>query len=343
MEFSLNEDLLRRLVMEPGVSGYEEPIRRLIGSEIDGLGEAWVDDVGNLFLDLGGEGDTVLIAAHMDELGLVITSIFDDGLLAFRKLGGIDDRVLPSQHVVVLGSKGPVEGVIGLEPPHLQLEKEPKVVPWHQLRIDVGASSREEVEELGIRVLDPVVPKKHWTRLAGGRFFASRGFDDRAGVYVLVELARLVARGSVRPRHHVVLAWTVQEELGLRGALAIAARLKPKYFIAVDTMACCRPEITGPARPGNGPVIRALDNAYVADWGLVRRAKEVAEEEGIPYQLASAGGGTDAAAFMRAGVRSVAIVMPVKYGHTTVETIARSDIEDTVKLLAKLLEKGLVE
>ena len=341
MEFRLDVDLLRRLVMEPGVSGYEERIRSLVMSEVEGLGRTSVDEVGNLFLDLGGEGDTVLLAAHMDELGLVITNIFDDGLLSFRKMGGIDDRALPSQHVLVLGSKGPVEGVIGLEPPHLKFEGEAKTIPWHQLRIDVGASSRQEVEELGIRVLDPVVPKKHWSILNRGKMLASRGFDDRAGVYVLIELARLISRGAIRPRHHVVLAWTVQEELGLRGAFAIAARLKPRYFIAVDTMACCRPEITGPTRLGAGPVIRALDNAYVANWGLVKRLREVAEEEGIPYQVASGGGGTDAAAFQRAGVASVALVMPVKYAHTTTELIARSDIENSVKLLAAVLEKSL--
>ncbi len=341
VEFNLDMDLLRRLVFEPGVSGYEEPIRRLIISEIEDYGKVNIDDVGNVFLDLGGEGDTVLLAAHMDELGLVVTNIFDDGLLAFRKLGGIDDRTLPSQHVLVLGSKGPVEGVIGLEPPHLQFEKEPKTVPWHQLRIDVGASSRQEVEEMGIRVLDPVVPKKHWSMLNHGKFLASRGFDDRAGVYVLIELAKLVARGEIKPRHHVVLAWTVQEELGLRGAFAIAARLKPRYFVAVDTMACCRPEITGPLKLGQGPAIRVLDNAYVANWGLVKRLREVAEEEKIPSQLASGGGGTDAAAFQRAGVASIAVVMPVKYAHTTTELIARSDIENTVRLLAAALTKGL--
>lgn len=341
MEFRLDTDLLHRLVMEPGVSGYEERVRRLIMSEVEGLGKLSVDDAGNLFLDLGGDGDTVLLAAHMDELGLVVTNIFDDGLLSFRKLGGIDDRALPNQHVLVLGSKGPVEGVIGLEPPHLQFEKEAKTIPWHQLRIDVGASSREEVEELGIRVLDPVVPKKHWSILNHGRFLASRGFDDRAGVYVLVELARLIARDEVKPRHHVILAWTVQEELGLRGAFAIAARLKPRYFIAVDTMACCRPEITGPTRLGAGPVIRALDNAYVANWGLVKRLREVAEKNNIPYQVASGGGGTDAAAFQRAGVASIALVMPVKYAHTMTELIARSDIENAVKLLAAVLEAGL--
>ncbi|MEB3816842.1 MAG: M42 family peptidase, partial [Desulfurococcales archaeon] len=147
MKAPVDIDLLRRLVFEFGVSGYEERIRSLVAGLVRDYGRVWVDDVGNLFLDMGGSGDTLLVAAHMDELGLVVTNIFEDGLLSFRKMGGIDDRILPGQHVVIMGRKGPVEGVIGITPPHLQFEREPKVIPWHELRIDVGASSREEVED----------------------------------------------------------------------------------------------------------------------------------------------------------------------------------------------------
>ncbi|MEB3816678.1 MAG: M20/M25/M40 family metallo-hydrolase, partial [Desulfurococcales archaeon] len=241
----------------------------------------------------------------------------------------------------IMGRKGPVEGVIGITPPHLQFEREPKVIPWHELRIDVGASSREEVEDLGVKPLDPVVFKKHWSILGGGKYLASRGFDDRAGVYVLVELARLVDEGLVRPRNHLILAWTVQEELGLRGALAIASRLRPRYFVAVDTMACCRAEITGPLRPGGGPAIRALDNAYVADRALVARLARLAESKGIPYQIASGGGGTDAAAFQRVGVQSVAIGIPLKYTHSTAEVVSLEDISNTIRLLSALVSGGL--
>ncbi len=335
--------LLRRLVEAPGVSGYEDKVRSVIRGLVSGYGRVEEDKVGNLILHLGGSGPRLVIAAHMDELGLVVTGIEESGLLTFRKMGGLDDVVIASSHVVVHTSKGPVEGVIGLEPPHFRgvlgdREKQGQV-SWKDLRIDIGAQSRSEAIEMGVRVLDPVTFKKHFTLLAGGRMVATRALDDRAGCSALVELARLVAEGHVKPRYELILAWTVQEEVGLRGARALASEFKPDYFIAVDTISCCHPLVTGQLRVGGGPALRGVDNYYVAHPKLARAILRAGERAGVSVQLAAAGGGTDAAAYMLEGVPSVAVSAPVKYTHSLAEVMSVSDYEGWIKLLAAAAEE----
>ncbi len=335
-------DLLVRLIKTPGVSGYEEPVREAVKELVSDVGgRLWRDSVGNLYLDLGGEGPTIVYAAHMDEIGLVVTDVTSDGLLRFRKIGGIEDRILPSMRVTVHTSSGDLPGVIGVAPPHLRLDQQQgqQVPAWHQLYIDIGASSRQEAEELGVRVMDPVTLDKNPTVMAHGRALASRAIDDRLGCAVLVKLAWSIADGDVKPRSRVVLAWTVQEEVGLRGALVAAQKVGAELAVAVDTMACCRPEVTGPARWGGGPIIRAIDNAYIADPVLVSRIKALADSRGIKVQIAPAGGGTDAAAFQRHGIRSIALTAPVKYTHSTVEMLNLEDARGLLDLLAAVAEE----
>lgn len=339
VEFKANLELLKKLVYSPGIPGYEDRIRQAIINEVKDLGDLSVDEHGNIILDLGGDGKTLLIAAHMDELGLVITNIFDDGLLSFRKLGGIDDRILPARHVRILGEKGEVYGVINFPSPHLNFEKDQSVIPWHKLRIFIGAESREEAEEMGIYIGAPAVFIKHWTLLAGGKAVASRGFDDRAGTYALVELAKILK--DTEKKHRIVIAWTVKEEIGLWGAYALAAKTKADAFIAVDTMACCRPEITGRMKPGRGPALRLIDNAYVANMTMANELKRIAKENNIPLQVATGGGTTDASAFQRLGIQAVALGIPLLNTHTLAETIYPSDIENLVKLLYNVAVKGI--
>ncbi|MEB3860216.1 MAG: M42 family metallopeptidase [Desulfurococcales archaeon] len=334
--------LLEGLIRAPGVSGYEDRVRDHIKGLVGGYGVLREDSLGNLLLDLGGEGETLLFAAHMDELGLVVTNVDEDGMVRFRKIGGIDDRVLPNTRVNIHTATGDVPGVIGLTPPHLQLDRgDQRVIPWNELAIDVGASSREEAEELGVRVLDPVTLDKAIVRLGRGNLVASRAIDDRAGCAVLVELARAVAEGEVKPRGRLLLAWTVQEEVGLRGAMALAETVRPDLFIAVDTMSCCLPGITGRTRLGGGPTIRAVDNAYIADRKLVSRVESIARSAGIDYQLATAGGGTDAGALQRRGVKVLALGIPVKYSHSSVEVMNLADLRGMADLVKALSEELL--
>ncbi len=334
-------ETLKELVQVPGVSGYEHRVREKIQELVGGLGETWTDTMGNLVLELGEGVDSILLAAHMDELGLLVTHIEKDGTVRFRKIGGIDDRILPSQHVTIHTEGGDVPGVIGMTPPHLQLEKDLKVVPWNQLYIDVGASSEEEARGLGIDVLDPVTFHKPWSLLNRGKVVSTRAIDDRFGCAVLVELARLIADGKVRPKYKVYLAWTTQEEVGLRGAWALAHRVNPTYMASIDTSTCCNPVITGPLKPGAGPVLRAVDNSAIVDPALGKRIVSVARSHGIPLQVVSVGGGTDAAAFQRVATKAFALGVPVKYTHSTTEYIHVEDVEKLIQLISALLEDGL--
>ncbi len=333
-------DILKKLVYTPGVSGYEERIRETILSIAREYGDVFIDPIGNVILELGEGSPTILFAAHMDELGLVVTNIEDDGLIRFRKIGGIDDRVLISQHVIIHTDQGDIPGVIGLTPPHLKLEKETKVLPWNELGIDVGANSRKEVEELGIKILDPVTFAKPWSVLYNNRFIATRSIDDRFGCSVLLELARNIHEGKVKPRGKVYLAWTVQEEVGLRGALALSHTLKPDYAISVDTTSCCNPVITGSLTPGKGATIRFIDNAAILNPRLVKYVVNLAKDKGIKLQLASAGGGTDAAAFQRTNVSILALGVATKYTHSTTELASIDDMKELLELLETIVEDG---
>ena len=338
---TVNLEVLREIVMARGVSGWEDEIRSLILSKIRGMGEVRVDEHGNVLLELQGTAGkpTVMVAAHMDELGLLTTIVYDNGLIGFRKIGGIDDRILPSRHVEIIGLKGPVPGVIGFTSPHLDIEKDKNsVTPWYKMRIDVGAENRDEALEMGVRPGQPVAFKKHFTVLAGGKAVASRGLDDRAGVYVLLELAERLSREKLPYR--VVLAWTVREEIGLWGAFALAAKYRPDLVVAVDTIACCRSEITGEMKPGKGPVLRLMDNLYIASRVVADSLFSAAERSGVNLQIATGGGSTDASAFQRLGVASAAIGIPLKYTHTLVETVYLSDIEGAVRLLEEAVVGG---
>ncbi|MCE4619617.1 MAG: M42 family metallopeptidase [Desulfurococcales archaeon] len=342
--FKPDKGLLEDLILTPGVSGFEDPVRSYILEFLGKYGKPRVDRLGNIIFEAGGEGPRLLIAAHMDELGLLVTGIEESGLLAFRKVGGIDDSILPSTHVVVHGSKGPVPGVIGAEPPHLRITRkagEQGYKPWHELRIDVGAESREEAVEMGIEPFTPVVFRKQVTYMAGERYVATRGIDDRAGCATLMELLRLVSNGVVRPRVELILAWTVEEEIGIIGARALARELEPDYFIAVDTMTCCHPSLTGSTRLGAGPVVRAMDNYYITSPRLAKAVYKAGSTRGLQVQVATAGGGTDAAAFHYSGVPSVAVSVPVQYTHSLVEKMHTGDYAGWTRLLAAVVESGL--
>ncbi|AFK22165.1 putative endoglucanase [Pyrococcus sp. ST04] len=266
--------------------------------------------------------------AHMDEIGMIITGITKDGKLRFRKVGGIDDRLLYGRHVDVITEEEKVDGVIGAIPPHLNIKGESSVVPWHSLVIDVGADSREEVEELGIKVLDYAVFKKHFAVL-NGKYVSTRSLDDRFGVAALIEAIKALVDHDLDRK--VVFAFTVQEEIGLKGAKFLANTYTPKYAFAIDSFACCN-ELTGDVKLGEGPVIRAVDNSAIYSRDLAKRVLGVAERNNIPIQVGVTGGGTDASAFQHKS-KVLALSVPIKYLHSEVEMLHLRDLEKLVRLI----------
>jgi len=313
---------LETLTKALGVSGFEDDVRRKILSAAPG---AEVDEFGNVILRGRSK---VAFVAHMDEVGLLVTSIEEDGRLKFRKVGGVDDRILPGSSVVLYGDGFRVEGVIGIAPPHFQQQQQQQV-SWQDLYIDVGATSRSEVEALGITPMTPAAFSKRYAEM--GRFVSATALDDRAGCWALVEAYRKGASATY--------VWTVQEEVGLLGARALAKSLEGKYVIVVDTTACCHPNFTGNVKPGQGPILRVFDNYGAYNNKLAKKVLEVAKKRGIPIQIGGGGGGTDAAAFFVSGIPAVAVGILTKYSHSPVEMAHKDDLKYTVELLTALAEE----
>ncbi|GAB6135514.1 M42 family metallopeptidase [Thermococcus prieurii] len=319
---------LREITRIPGISGYEEKVREKIAELLEPYADYTVDTIGNLIVELG-EGELKgLFMAHMDEIGLLITGIRPDGKLTFRKVGGIDDRLLYGRHLDVVTENGKLDGVIGALPVHLNLERKFDTVPWNKLVIDIGAESREEAERLGVKVLDYAVFKKHFAVL-NYRYVSTRSLDDRFGVVALVEAIKDLVDHDLDGRW--IFAFTVQEEVGLKGAKFLAERYSPKYAFAVDSFACCA-ELTGDVRLGGGAVIRAVDNSAIYTRRLARRVAEIASRNGIPLQVGVTGGGTDASAFQHKS-EVLALSVPMKYLHSEVETLHLGDLEALIKLI----------
>ncbi len=313
---------LETLTKALGVSGFEDDVRRKILSAAPG---AEVDEFGNVILRGRSK---VAFVAHMDEVGLLVTSIEEDGRLKFRKVGGVDDRILPGSSVVLYGDGFRVEGVIGIAPPHFQQQQQQQV-SWQDLYIDVGATSRSEVEALGITPMTPAAFSKRYAEM--GKFVSATALDDRAGCWALVEAYRKGASATY--------VWTVQEEVGLLGARALAKSLEGKYVIVVDTTACCHPNFTGNVKPGQGPILRVFDNYGAYNNKLAKKVLEVAKKRGIPIQIGGGGGGTDAAAFFVSGIPAVAVGILTKYSHSPVEMAHKDDLKYTVELLTALAEE----
>ncbi|WP_087035857.1 M42 family metallopeptidase [Thermococcus litoralis] len=323
---------LKEITQLPGISGYEGRIREKVIEWIKDYADYKVDTIGNLIVELGEGEEKAIFMAHMDEIGLLITGITNDGKLKFRKIGGIDDRLLLGRHVRVITEKGELDGVIGVTPVHLNLERKFDTIPWHSLEIDIGAESKEEAEEMGVKVLDFAVFKKHFSIL-NNKYIATRSLDDRFGVVALIEAIKDLVDHDLDGKY--IFAFTVQEEIGLKGAKFLANKYSPKFAIAVDSFACCS-FLTGDVRLGKGAVIRAVDNSAIYTPSLARRALEIAKKNNIPIQIGVTGGGTDASVF-EAKSQTLALSVPIKYLHSETEMLHLDDLKALIKLIEALV------
>jgi len=329
-----------------GPSGCEGEVRHVVLDAIAGkVDEVQVDHLGNVIAHQKGiEYPTfkVMVAAHMDEVGFMITHIDDSGLLHFAKVGGMDDRVLPAK-VVRIGSTR-IPGVISVKPVHLTDRAErSKVISHENMVIDIGASSKAEAERLVNRgdyaVFD--VAFEEFGTSGKNPMVKGKAFDDRAGCAVLIAL---IERGPYPFDFWPV--FTTMEEVGLRGAQVAAYRVTPDAAFALEGTICDdgpREKDTSPTTAvGKGPAISPMDRSVIADRRLVRLLIETAEAEGIPYQLKQPGqGGTDAGAIhlAKTGVPSVPVSVPSRYIHSPVCMLSKEDLENTVRLMAATLRR----
>jgi len=329
------QQLLQALSELYGPSGCEDAVREFLRETVAGLAaEARVDALGNLIVRAKAGtagGKRVMLAAHMDEIGIVVSHIDEEGFLRFNRVGGLYTMTLVSQRVRF--ASGQI-GVIGLEP--IQSKNEASLTKMY---IDIGAGNREEAEKQ-VRVGDIACFERQLT-MAASRV-VGKAMDDRAGCAVLVEVLRALQHSP----HDVYVVFTSQEEVGLRGATTSAYGIEPKLAIAVDvTSSGDTPEAEPSAVAlGKGPAIKVMDGGMLAHPGVKDLLIRTAEAHQIPYQReVLKGGTTDARAIQtsRSGVPTGAVSLPTRYVHTVSEMIDLEDLSNTVRLLVAMLEGSI--
>ena len=335
---------LEKLSNACGVSGREAEVRNLMVKLLKPLvDEIGVDKMENVIAIRNGKktAPKVMLAAHMDEVGLMVKNITKDGFLQFAKIGGIDDRILLAQKVTVYTEKGALPGIVGSKPPHIQKEDErKKIVTYDNLFVDVGAENREDAAKMGVKVGDVMGFDVKYTRVGKDKVIG-KAFDDRAGCAALVETLKLMEKTDCT----VYAVGTVQEEVGLRGAAAAAFGVNPDVGIALDvTTAGDVPgvrEFDTSVKTGKGPALTVSDSGLITHPKVLRLLLGAAEETKIVYQLeAGLPGATDAARFAltRQGIPSGTISVPARYIHSPVGMVSISDVESAAKLAAAAIQ-----
>lgn len=329
--------LLKKICELPGAPGFENRIRDFIKGQLEGIvDDMEVDAMGNLVAIRKGETDQCLmLAAHMDEISFIVTGIDDSGFIRFHTLGGFDPKTLTAQRVIVHGKKD-IIGVMGCKPIHIMTpEERNKVVQIKEYFIDTGMSA-DEVKEI-VSIGDPITRERELIEM--GDCVNSKSIDNRVSVFIQLETLKRL-KGKKLP-YDVYAVFTVQEEIGLRGAIAASSAINPDYAINLDTTIAN--DIPGAAshemitKMGEGTAIKIMDRMTVCDQRMVRYMKQVAAEENIKHQVeVLTMGGTDTAGMQRhaiGGSIAGAISIPTRYIHQVIEMAHKTDIETSIDLL----------
>lgn len=326
--------------MIPGVSGNESPVTNEIISQIKGYAEYRIDNMGNVIAFKKGAkkpAKRLMVCAHMDEVGLIVTYIEESGLLRFAAVGGIDPRVILGRRVLV--GKNSVIGLIGTKPVHLQDVDERKTAPsMDKLYIDIGADSKEDALK-AVTYGDTAVFDSDFVRFGDG-FLKARAIDDRVGCAAMIELIK-----SDLP-YDTYFAFNVQEEVGLRGSKASAFSIAPEAAIVLEATTAADIAFVEEGRKvcflGKGPVVSFMDRRTIYNRGLYELAMKTAAEKGIKCQpkLAIAGGNDSGSVHLsREGVKTLAVSLPCRYLHSPSCVIKENDAVETLKLVRALIEK----
>lgn len=349
-------ELLKKLTEAHGVSGREDEVRAVVREELAALGLDCEEDVlGNLIVEAGGDpaGPAVLLDAHMDEIGLMISHLHPEGGASFATLGGWDPRNLPAQRVTVRGRLGHVAGVVGSKPPHIvPADERSKAWKPEALWIDFGTRSEAETRALGIEVGDPAVLDGACERLRPG-LVRAKALDDRAGCYAILRVLRALREKAGEGTKNLAAglpcrlfaSFTTSEEVGLRGARALGGRRDWDVAIHLEaTVAADVPGAPASQRPsvmGAGPAITVADNSAIVPERMVRFLEETARTRGIPSQRKKPTfGGTNAGAMHMSGrgVLCGVVAVPCRFIHSPVTLMLESDLEATVALALGAVE-----
>ena len=343
------ERLLQELTNAHGVSGFEGPVRDILRREWkDLLTDLHTDGLGNLIGSLRGSTDSprVLLMAHMDEVGFLVRHIDENGYLYIHNVGGYFDQSVLTQRLSILTARGEVLGYTGMKSGHiLRPDERDRMIPLSDMFVDVGASSRAEAEAMGLRAGLPVTYATKFEILNGTRRYLAKAFDDRVGLAVITEALRRL-QGRAHP-NNVLVAATVQEEIGLRGASVVTASTSPDIVINLEIgIASDFPLLTSKALSqeelGNGAGIFVFDGSMIPNNDYIEWILKLADENTIRVQLESVTGyGEDAAMIQKSarGVPAVNIGIPTRYGHSQSGVIDRADYNHTVELVVKMIER----
>jgi len=332
--------LLKQLSEASGIPGHEEEIRRILTDALrEHIDSITTDSLGNLIAHIEGNGPTVAIAAHMDEIGFMISFIeAKTGFLRIHPLGGFDPKTLIAQRGVVHTATKDLIGCIGSKPIHVMTEEErKKPVELKDMFVDLGLPA-DEVKQL-VAIGDPVTLTQDF--LVGASTISGKALDDRSGLYIAVEAVKRAKKIAC----DLYVIGTTQEEVGLRGARVAGFAVHPQIAIALDiTVAVDTPGTPDEQRItelGKGVAIELSDSSSISHPKLVQAMREIAEKEKIPYQMEILPrGGTDAGTLQQAreGAAVITLSLPTRYVHSVVETAHRKDLEGAINLLAAFLE-----
>ena len=337
---AIDINLLKKVTEIAGAPGFENRIRNFITEEIKDICDSYyVDNMGNLIaIKKGATDKKVMVAAHMDEISFIVSHIEEDGFLRFLPLGGFDPKTLVAQRVIIHSEKEDIFGVMGCKPIHVMNAAERKKMPEiSDFYIDTGYSF-EEVEKI-VEIGDPITRERELIQMGG--CINSKSLDNRVSVYILIEVLKVLKDKKVPYDFYAV--FSVQEEVGLRGAMTAASGIDPDFGIVVDvTLAYDMPgalphEMV--TRLGKGTAIKILDGSVISDQRMVKYLKGLANKNKIDYQIELLpAGGTDGAAIQRygkGGSITGGISIPLRYLHQSIEMAHKKDVEASIDLLAK--------
>jgi endoglucanase len=338
------DQLLKKIIDASGVSGYEKDIARIMQGELKRSCDAVeIDNFGNVIARKGKGKKKIMLAAHMDEIGFMVKHITKEGYINFIKVGGIDDRVLPGQRVIIKSKTGSYLGVIGTKPPHLQKEEDKKhPLKYEDMFIDIGCSSREEAKKK-IEVGDVAIFEPN-SGVLNGKLCYGKAIDDRIGCYALIKIME-----KLKANAEVYAVATGQEEVGLKGARTAAFKIDPDYAIAIDTtIAGDTPQITereSSLKLGNGvaiTIIEASGRGVIVNEKIKELLIDTAKKNKIKYQVdVIEGGMTDGAIIYmnREGVPTGVLSIPTRYIHSPTGVFNIDDVNAAVELTVKAVER----
>ena len=338
---SIDIKLLSRICEAPGAPGSEKSIRDLVLAELKDLADkVEIDNMGNVIALKKGRSSSkrTMAAAHMDEIGFIVTHIADGGFVRFNPVGGFDPKTLTSQRVIIHGRKD-VAGVMGCKPIHImQPDERNKAMKITDYFIDTGLT-KEAVSKL-VDVGDFIT--RHSPLMEFGDCVNAKSLDNRASVYVLLECLRALKKSRRKPAYDFHAAFTVQEEVGLRGANAATMHVRPDFGIGLDTTIAYDVPGSSPqercTRLGHGAAIKLMDSSVICDYRMIDYMKRTAKKHDIKWQPEIlAAGGTDTASLQRmvaGGSIAGAISVPTRHIHQTIETCNKTDLAACVDLLA---------